>query len=477
MLPKMIFFVFCVLNFSFCAAELRSSISTKNPLIQNIHSKVMNVIDNSEAIPGLKSEEFERIKVGLKERWNELVEKGVLEITATDKDVRPYYVALQGIVEHVLAYELNQSVFSLTGVIHTPMPATPLCTEGSISKELVDRSIEEDPLRLFTVKARTTIIRDYLFQGGDLYSAYPAEGMNKRTEIQQQIYKNELVNHSAHLFDCPLDCASIDSEQIGAFYLFKNAQGNVFAFAIKMTQANSPQDMGSFGLWFGEITEKAIQQRISNVWEKALKYSSAPIPLPIANDPRIEEVLTYWFGDLKSPDDYPSKKSKIWFSGDREIDEEIKTRFKPLVLEAPNHKLDEWKQTPRGRLALIILLDQFTRNIFRGTSQAFAFDPIAQELVLEGLDLGVDLQLFPVERIFFYLPLEHAENLNLQKLSITKFNIVAAEAPFLASYADYAMRHYVIIERFGRFPHRNVIVGRNSTQEEIEFLQGPNSSF
>jgi uncharacterized protein (DUF924 family) len=438
---------------------------------------VIEIIDNSDNIPGLKSEEFERIKTGIKERWNELVEKGVLEITATDKDVRPYYVALQCIVEHVLACELNKSVFSLTGVIHTPMPATPLCTEGSISKELVDPSLEEDPLRLFTVKARTTIIRDYLFQGGDLYIAYPKEGMNKRTENQQQIYKNELLNHSAHLFDCPLDCASIDSEQIGAFYLFKNAQGNVFAFAIKMTQANSPQDMGSFGLWFGEITEKAIQQRISNVWNKALKYSFATIPLPISNDPRIQEVLTYWFGDLKSPDDYPENKSKIWFSGGSEIDEEIRNRFEPLVLEAVTHKLDEWKQTPRGRLALIILVDQFTRNIFRGTPQAFAFDPVAQELTLEGLDLGEDLELFPIERVFFYLPLEHAENLNLQEQSIAKFNTVAAEAPLLASYADYAMRHYVIIERFGRFPHRNVIIGRDSTQAEIEFLQSPNSSF
>lgn len=202
----------------------------------------------------------------------------------------------------------------------------------------------------------------------------------------------------------------------------------------------------------------------------------------LQNDPRIEEILTYWFGDLKTPDDYPSDKSKIWFSGSSEIDQEIRHRFESLVLDAANHKLDEWKQTPKGRLALIILVDQFSRNIFRGTSEAFAFDSMAQELTLEGLDLGEDQELFPIERVFFYLPLEHAENLEIQELSIAKFNKLAIDAiPSLVStfesYADYAMRHYVIIEKFGRFPHRNAIMGRDSTQEEMKFLMGPNSSF
>jgi hypothetical protein len=201
-------------------------------------------------------------------------------VKGTDKDVRPYFVALQGIIEHVLACELNKSVKSLTGVIHTPMPATPLCTEGDVSKELVDPSIEEDPLRLFTVKARTTIIRDYLFQGGDLYMVYPKEGITKRSEGQQQVYRKELENYPAHLFDRPLDCASIDNDLIGAFYLFKNAEGKVFAFAIKIAQANSPQDLESFGLWFGEVNESPVHDRISNVLDTILQYSQ-PIPLPI----------------------------------------------------------------------------------------------------------------------------------------------------------------------------------------------------
>lgn len=260
---------------------LTGSLSDKDPLIQNIHSKVMETIENSDNVPGLKSEEFNSLKIGIAERWNELVEKGVLEVTATDKEVRPYFVALQGIIEHVLAYELNKSVKSLTGVIHTPMPATPLCTEGNVSKELVDPSIEEDPLRLFTVKARTTIIRDYLFQGGDLYIVYPKEGINKRSEIQQKVYRQELENYPSHLFDRPLDCASIDNDLIGAFYLFKNADGKVFAFAIKMTQANSPQDLGSFGLWLGEVNKSPAHDRISNVLDAILKYSPQLIALPM----------------------------------------------------------------------------------------------------------------------------------------------------------------------------------------------------
>lgn len=262
-------------------ATLSIYFNDKDPFIQGFHSKVMETIVHSENVPGLKSEEFNSLKTGIAERWSELVEKGVLEITATDQEVRPYFVALQGIIEHVLAYELGNSVHSLTGVIHTPMPATPLCAQGNVSKELVAPSIEEDPLRLFTVNARTTIIRDYLFKGGDLYIVYPKEGMIKRTEIQQQIYKKELENYREHLFDRPLDCESISNDLVGAFYLFKNSEGKLFAFAIKMTQANSPQDLGNFALWFGEVDTSPVKDRILNVRDQILNYSSRPIPLPI----------------------------------------------------------------------------------------------------------------------------------------------------------------------------------------------------
>lgn len=257
------------------------SLMGNEPLKESIHSKVIETIENSDNIPGLKAEEFTALKPGILAYWNDLVEKGVIEVTATDKEIRPYFVALQSIVEHVLAYELNNNVKSLVGVIHTPMPATPLCTAGSVSQELIDPTIEEDPLRLLTVKARTTIVRDYLFQGGDLYIVYPQDGITKRTEAQQKIYKKELENYASHLFDRPLNCTSIENDLIGAFYLFKGNTGKIFGFAIKMTQANDPQDMGNFGLWFGEFSTLPVHDRISTILDRVLKYSLDPIALPI----------------------------------------------------------------------------------------------------------------------------------------------------------------------------------------------------
>jgi hypothetical protein len=189
----------------------------------------------------------------------------VLEVSGSDQDVRPCFVALQGIVEHVLASELTREVRSLKGFIHPPMPATPLCSKGEISRELIDPSIELDPLRLFTVKARTTIVRDYLFKGGDLYIIYPKNGFAKRTVEQRKIYTQELMNFPGHLFDVPLPCDYIPSDLIGATYLFEDRSGNTYVFAIKMTQANDPKERGDFKLWFGSIDHPAIQERVKSV--------------------------------------------------------------------------------------------------------------------------------------------------------------------------------------------------------------------
>lgn len=242
----------------------------KNTLIESslpnvIDIKVLETLRHSEDIPGLKSEEFSILKTKISETWHDLIKKGVLEVKGTDKDVRPYFVAIQGLVEHVLASELQKNVKALTGVIHTPMPATPLCSKGEISKELIDPSIESDPPRLFTVKVRTTIVRDYLFKGADLYIVYPKGGYDKRTEEQQKIYKQELANYPKHLFDVPLNCESIPNELIGATYFFQDKFGNKFVFAIKMTQAKDPQDIGNFGLWFGSIHHPDIQERLQAV--------------------------------------------------------------------------------------------------------------------------------------------------------------------------------------------------------------------
>ncbi len=164
-----------------------------------------------------------------------------------------------------VASELKKEVKALKGIIHTPMPATPLCTTGEISRELVDPSIEIDPTRLFTVKARTTIIRDYLFKGGDLYIIYPKDGLKKRTEEQQKIYQQELANYPNNLYDVPLNCEHIPTDLIGATYLFQDQSGKTFVFAIKMTQAKDPKETGNFGLWFGPIDHLSIQERIKAI--------------------------------------------------------------------------------------------------------------------------------------------------------------------------------------------------------------------
>ncbi len=226
-------------------------------LLQTVHSKVSETIEQTE--------EFSALKEKLSTVWDTLVLKGVLEINGTDQEVRPYFVALQGIVEHVLSSLLQKDVKSLTGFIYTPMPATPLCTLGEISPKLVDLSMETDPVRLATVKTRATILRDYLGKGGNLYIVYPKDGLAKRTKEQQKIYKQELINYPNHLFDVPLNRENIPEELIGATYFFQDQLNNTFVFAIKMTQANDPKDIGNFGLWFGQVNHPAIEKRIQAV--------------------------------------------------------------------------------------------------------------------------------------------------------------------------------------------------------------------
>lgn len=260
--------VSCVLSISaslYASEKQSTQQKTESTLLTVIDTKVLETIKYSNDIPGLQSEEFSSLKTDIVHTWNSLIQEGVLEVSGTDRDIRPSFVALQGIVEHVLASELQQNVKILKGIIHTPMPATPLCSKGEISQELVDPSIELDPARLFTVKARTTIVRDYLFKGGDLYIVYPKDGYGKRTEEQQKIYRQELVNYPNHLFDVPLNCESIPTELVGATYLFQDQLGNTFVFAIKMTQAKDPQAIGNFGLWFGAISHPAIQKRLQAV--------------------------------------------------------------------------------------------------------------------------------------------------------------------------------------------------------------------
>lgn len=199
-------------------------------------------------------------------------------------------------------------------------------------------------------------------------------------------------------------------------------------------------------------------------------------------NPTCEAILDFWFG--ANPDDgaMPKERAKLWWSKNKEVDDEIRRRFENHVVMAVSGELNDWLSTPRGRLALIILTDQFPRNIYRDTARAFSCDAQALTWCIEGLERGVDRDLRPIERVFFYLPLEHAESLEHQELSVQCFSeliaIVSAEQKStFEEYLDYAIRHRQIIQRFGRFPHRNKILGRESTPEEVGFLSEPGSSF
>lgn len=195
-----------------------------------------------------------------------------------------------------------------------------------------------------------------------------------------------------------------------------------------------------------------------------------------------QALLDYWFGADADDATVASKQAGLWWKSDPAVDDDLRTRFADLVDKGGHNELDEWVSTPRGLLALILLSDQLPRNIFRNTPRAFAFDPIARSHCREGIARGVDLELRPIERVFHYLPLEHSESISDQNDSVRLFSDLARNArtetkEVFQNYLRFAERHREIIDRFGRFPHRNRILGRESTAEEIAFLQTPGSSF
>lgn len=201
-------------------------------------------------------------------------------------------------------------------------------------------------------------------------------------------------------------------------------------------------------------------------------------------DPRIDDVLSFWFG---AADDTPEARQKRWFMPDPAFDAEIRTRYGDLIDDAAAGKLTGWPATARGALALVILLDQFPRNVSRGTARAFAHDAQALGVARAAIAGGLDRQLGFIERMMMRLPFEHAEDRETQRESVAAFEALHAEAvaasasqgeiASLAGAVDYAHRHKAIIDRFGRYPHRNAILERTSTGEEVEFLQQPGSRF
>ena len=198
----------------------------------------------------------------------------------------------------------------------------------------------------------------------------------------------------------------------------------------------------------------------------------------------IDRILDFWFGSLIENEVLSEVYRKRWWMKDSENDRKIKNRFGDSFELAKKGGLNHWKANSDGTLALIILLDQFSRNIFRDTAEAFSQDQEAIEVCINGIKKGFDNELHPIQRIFYYMPLMHSEDMGMQEKSIECFSNLAKQfttpeaiSKMVSGSSDYALKHYVIIKRFGRYPHRNKILGRESTQEEIEFLSQPGSSF
>ena len=189
---------------------------------------------------------------------------------------------------------------------------------------------------------------------------------------------------------------------------------------------------------------------------------------------RFEEILDFWFGSPKSLD--YGKERSFWFTKKPEFDQELGDRFLPDYKQAAGGELDYLQDSPLGCLALILLLDQFGRNMFRGTPKSFATDVKALFVAQGAVERGCDRALLPVQRWFIYLPFEHSENLADQERCVKLFSTLA-DNPASANTIEYALRHKAVIERFGRFPHRNKILGRTDTAAEAEFLKQPGSSF
>lgn len=194
-----------------------------------------------------------------------------------------------------------------------------------------------------------------------------------------------------------------------------------------------------------------------------------------AIDPRAQQVLDFWFG--RPGDAHHLQTRAEWFRKDEAFDAQIAQRFGMLIDAALRDELAAWARQPHAALARIVVLDQFTRNTRRGTAGMFGGDALALAAARAMVASGDDLLLAGAQRQFVYLPFEHAEDLAGQRESMRLFTRLGEDEPALAGLVEWARKHQVIIERFGRFPHRNALLGRASTAEEAEFLTQPGSGF
>jgi uncharacterized protein (DUF924 family) len=196
-----------------------------------------------------------------------------------------------------------------------------------------------------------------------------------------------------------------------------------------------------------------------------------------------EDVIHFWLGDLSQPGADPLAKASAWWKKDDAFDREIRERFQGTLDRGVRGELRAWESSPRGRLALVLLYDQLSRNMFRGTARSFAQDALARDVATKALDAGDERALAPIEASFLFMPFMHAEDVAMQQRAVdgfTKLRDAAGDEKLRKNYESsvkFGAAHMKIIERFGRFPHRNAILGRVSTAEEAEFLKQPGSSF
>ena len=192
-----------------------------------------------------------------------------------------------------------------------------------------------------------------------------------------------------------------------------------------------------------------------------------------------QRILSFWFGTSA---DETKESAARWWKKDPVFDQTIRTEFEADLLRAMRGELDPWLEEPESSLAFVVLLDQFSRNMYRDTPEAFAQDDRALAATLKGMERGFDARLLPLRRYFFYMPMMHAEDRAVQRRSVEVFEKLAQEKDtgfdgMLRGAVDYARRHREIVERFGRFPHRNSILERTTTGDESAFLLTPGSSF
>jgi len=195
------------------------------------------------------------------------------------------------------------------------------------------------------------------------------------------------------------------------------------------------------------------------------------------------EILSFWFGNIEENESYFKERGKLWFGGDPETDFLIRRKFEDDVNSAASGALSNWEENPLQCLALIILLDQFALNIFRGDPRSYEYSSLALPIAKRALADRIDQRFHPVQRVFFYLPLEHSESLADQEKAFELFHGLTENATvpvvkeWLASTEWFAVEHRKVIERFGRFPHRNELMGRSSTPAEKEYLEKGGSPF